>query len=216
MDERTAEVRRVLERYLTEVVENFDLCPWAKPARLGAEVAIEVLWGIPTVDAWSDAARDLLARPETRVAMVVAPQIEATPAELRVIRNRVASRITTAGIADFHPDAIVDTGSPARLVPALRRSPDPLLQLVPLALLESVRGAPPAASIVQQAQILSGQAPPPRGDVADRIAAGNHARVMARRAELEATLASIAEDRRTSYPRAGITVGTGRTRSAAS
>jgi hypothetical protein len=216
VDARTAEVRRVLERYLIEVVEKFDLCPWAKPSRLGDEVAIEVLWGIPTIDAWSDTARELLARPQTRVAMVVAPEIEATPSELRVIRNRVASRISTAGIADFHPDAIVDTGTPARLVPALRRSPDPLLQLVPLALLETVRGQPAKAGLVEQAQILSGQLAPPRGDVADRIAAANHTRVMANRAELEAVLASIAEDRRTSYPRAGITVGTGRSQSAAS
>lgn len=216
MDARTAEVRRVLERYLIEVVETYDLCPWAKPARLGEEVAIAVLWGIPTIDAWSDTARELLAQPGARVAMVVAPEIEATPSELRVIRNRVASRISTAGIADFHPDAIVDTGTPARLVPALRRSPDPLLQLVPLALLETVRGAPSAAGLVEQAQILSGKKAAPRGDVADKIAADNHTRVMARHAELEAVLVSIAQDRRTSYERVGITVGTGRTRSAAS
>jgi hypothetical protein len=169
-----------------------------------------VLWGIPTVEAWTEAARGLLGRAETRVAMVVAPEIEATPSELRIIRNRVASRITTAGIADFHPDATVDVGTPARLVPFLRRSPDPLLQLVPLALLESVRGAPPAVDLAAQAEMLSGQAPPPRGDVADRIAAENHDRVTRVMGDFEAVLAAIAEDRRRSYPRVGITVGTGR------
>jgi hypothetical protein len=210
VDARAAEVRRVLERYLVEVVEKYELCPWAKPARLGDEVAIEVLWGIPTVEAWSEAARGLLGRSETRVAMVVAPEIEATPSELRIIRNRVASRITTAGIADFHPDATADVGSPARLVPFLRRSPDPLLQLVPLSLLDSVRAAPPAADLAAQAEMLSGQAPPPRGDVADRIAAENHERVTRVMGDFEAVLAAIAEDRRRSYLRVGITVGTGR------
>jgi hypothetical protein len=210
VDARAAEVRRVLERYLVEVVEKYELCPWAKPARLGDEVAIEVLWGIPTVEAWSEAARGLLGRSETRVAMVVAPEIEATPSELRIIRNRIASRITTAGIADFHPDATADVGSPARLVPFLRRSPDPLLQLVPLSLLDSVRAAPPAADLAAQAEMLSGQAPPPRGDVADRIAAENHERVTRVMGDFEAVLAAIAEDRRRSYLRVGITVGTGR------
>jgi hypothetical protein len=212
VDARTAEVRRVLDRYLVEVVETYDLCPWAKSARLGGEVAVEILWGTPTIEAWTDAARGLLARRETRVAMVLAPEIEAPPAELRVIRNRVSSRITTAGIADFHPDVTADTASPARLVPYLRRSPDPLLQLVPLALLDSVRGASHSPAIMDQAQILSGQAPPPRIDVADRIAEQNHGRVTARLEAFEAVLAAIAEDRRTSYARAGITVGTGRSR----
>jgi hypothetical protein len=142
--------------------------------------------------------------------MVVAPEIEATPSELRIIRNRIASRITTAGIADFHPDATADVGSPARLVPFLRRSPDPLLQLVPLSLLDSVRAAPPAADLAAQAEMLSGQAPPPRGDVADRIAAENHERVTRVMGDFEAVLAAIAEDRRRSYLRVGITVGTGR------
>ncbi|HUS28991.1 MAG TPA: hypothetical protein VMZ53_10780 [Kofleriaceae bacterium] len=212
MDARTAEVRRVLDRYLIEVVEKYELCPWAKPARLGDEVAIEVLWGIPTIDAWSEAARALLARPKTRVAMVLAPEIEAPPAELRVIRNRVNSRLPGVGIAEFHPDGITDTATAARLVPFLRRSPDPLLQLVPLSLLESVRGAPQIVDVMEQAQILSGQMAPPRGDVADELAEQNHARVTARMAEVEGVLASIAEDRRTSYARVGITVGTGRSR----
>jgi hypothetical protein len=210
VDARAAEVRRVLERYLVEVVEKYELCPWAKPARLGDEVAIEVLWGTPTVEAWAEAARGLLGRATTRVAMVVAPEIESTPAELRLIRNRVATRIPTAGIADFHPDATADVASPARLVPFLRRSPDPLLQLVPLSLLDSVRGALPAADLAAQAEMLSGQAPPPRGDVADRIAAENHQRVTRLMGDFEAVLAAIAEDRRRSYPRVGITVGTGR------
>jgi hypothetical protein len=172
-----------------------------------------VLWGTPTIDEWTDIARGLLARPETRVAMLVAPEIEATPAELRVVRNRLASRITTAGIAEFHPDHIVDTATPARLVTGLRRSPDPLLQLVPLSLLESVRGgSTQSPAIVDQAQILSGNFPAPKPDVTDELAAENHARVTASMAEFESVLAAIQQDRHASYARVGITVGTGRSR----
>ena len=145
--------------------------------------------------------------------MVVAPEIEAGPGELRVIRTRVNARLTTMGIAEFHPDGLVDAATPARFVPALRRSPDPLLQLVPLSLMESVRGVPPIIDVMEQAQLLaSGKMPPLRGDVADDIAEVNHVRVVAERVPFEATLAAIAEDRRASYARVGITVGTGLSR----
>jgi hypothetical protein len=212
VDARTAEVRRVLDRYLVEVVERYDLCPWARPARLGGEVAIAVLFGSPTLDEWTAAARGLLARKETRVAMVVAPEIAATPGELRDIRNQLTARLDGVGIAEFHPDGIMDPTTAPRFVPALRRSPDPLLQCVPLSLLESVRGQPPVVDIIDQAQILAGNIPPIRGDITDDLAEENHARVTKQLDQFEAVLASIAEDRRTSYARAGITVGTGLSR----
>src|SRR5262245_22300304 len=120
---RLAEVRRVLDRYIVEIVETYELCPWAKPARLGDELAVEVLWGTPTAVDWVAAGERLLAREATRVAMVVAPELAATPSDLRAVRDQVAARIPTAGVADFHPDAALDLATPARLVPFLRRSP---------------------------------------------------------------------------------------------
>ena len=201
MDARTAEVCRVLERYLVEVVEAFELCPWALAARLGGEVAIEVVWGAPPVDAWVAAAERALARAGTRVAMVVAPE---WCGPLRPTRDAVAARLPAAGVADFHPDAPLDLATPARLVPYLRRSPDPMLQLVPLALLDAVRGPPPVVDLAAQARILVGTAAAPRGDVADRIAAANHARVARDPEALAQRLAAIAEDRARSYARAGI------------
>jgi hypothetical protein len=136
--------------------------------------------------------------------MIVAPELGADAAELRAVRDRVAGRIPTAGVADFHPDAPLDLATPARLVPFLRRSPDPMLQLVPLVLLDSVRAPPPAVDRALQAQILGGGAPAPRTDVADRIAAANHAHVTSSREAIEAALADIAVDRRRSYARVGI------------
>ena len=159
MDARTAEVRRLLDRYLVEVVEAYALCPWAKPARLAGEIAVDVVFGAPDAAAFATAATALLARAETRVAMVVAPELAVDPAALRAIRDRVAALIPDAGVADFHPHAGLDLASPARLVPFLRRSPDPMLQLVPLAILENVRAAPPVADRAMQAQILGGAAP---------------------------------------------------------
>lgn len=204
MSEKAAEVRRILDRYLVEVVEEYDLCPWARASRTGDELAIEVLLGEPPADAWIAAAERLLARRETRVAMIVAPETAMGAPELRAMRDRVAASVPSAGIAHFHPEAALDLASPARLVPFLRRSPDPLLQCVPLALLDGVRGAPPAIDRALQAQMLRGQAAPPRGDVADRIAAVNHARVSAETAAVTARLDEIARDRRDSYARVGI------------
>jgi len=203
---RLAEVYRLLDRYLVEVVETYDLCPWARGARLNSELAVDVVWGTPTIDAWSSSAAALLARPGTRVAMVVAPELVATPAELRVVRDRVAARISSAGVAHFHPDAPLDAATPARLVPYLRRSPDPLLQLVPLSLLESVRARSPAIDRAHQVQLLGGVSAPPRGDVADRLAAVNHARVTADAAAIAACLEDIAADRARSYARVGIAI----------
>ncbi|NLG63540.1 MAG: hypothetical protein GX539_14980 [Candidatus Cloacimonetes bacterium] len=201
---RRAEVLRVLDRYLVEVVERYELCPWARAAREGGELAIEIVWGAPRLEAWLAAAEALLARPTTRVAMVVAPELAITPAELRALRDRVAARLPGAGIAEFHPEAPLELASPARLVPFLRRAPDPLLQLVPLSLLDSVRAAPPVADRARQAQLLGGLDVTPARDVVARIAAANHRTVSAAHAAITATLDDIARDRRDSYARVGI------------
>jgi hypothetical protein len=203
--DREAVVHRLLERYLVEIVELYDLCPWARGARLGGELAVAVLWGSPNADDFAAAGRDLLARAEVRVAMIVAPQLDVTPAGLHQLRDLVTKLVPSAGVADFHPASPLDLASPARLVPYLRRSPDPLLQLVPLEILDAARARSPAPDLAHQAQILGGHAAPPRGDVATRIAAANHQRV-GDASELARRLSDIAADRAASYARVGITV----------
>lgn len=205
---RAAEVLRLLDRYIVEIVEAYDLCPWARAARTGGEVAAEILWGTPPLADWIAAAERALAQPNARVVMVVAPELALSPAELRAVRGQIAARIPRTGVADFHPDAPLDFASPARLVPYLRRSPDPLLQLVPLALLDSVRGRPSAVDRAAQAQMLGGLARPVRGDVADSIAETNHVRVSGSADALAAVLDDIAADRRRSYPRVGVAINT--------
>ena len=206
--DRDAEPRRLLLRYIVEIVETFDLCPWARAARERDEIAIAVIFGQPSLDAWQAVARELLAHPSTRVAMVVAPELAAAPDDLRTIRDAIAARMPDAGVADFHPDAALDLASPGRLVPFVRRSPDPLLQLVPLALLDSVRAPPPVAGLAAQAQMLGNFAAAPPADVAARIANANHARVSAEHDAIIAAFDAIAADRRASYARAGITINT--------
>jgi hypothetical protein len=202
---RSAEVRRILGRYLAEVVERYELCPWARAAREHGELAIGILWGTPPLEAWVAEAERLLAAPATRVAMVIAPELASSRGELGALRDRVAARIPSAGVAEFHPTAALDLTTPARLVPFVRRSPDPMLQLVPLALLHAVRPAPPAAALAQQAAMLGGHAAAPRVAQPERIAAANHATVTGAHAAITETLEAIAADRRRAYARVGIT-----------
>lgn len=202
---KSTEVLRILDRYLVEIVEAYDLCPWARSARTNGELAIEIVWGSPSMDAWIAAAHRAMAGVKTRVAMVVAPELVIDVGDLRGVRDAVAHAIGSAGVAEFHPNATLDLGTPARLVRFLRRSPDPLLQLVPLSLLQSVRGAPPSLDLAQQAQILRGHVlPPPRIEIGDRIAVENHAMVTAHRDAVIAKLEDIADDRARSYAAAGL------------
>ncbi|HET9627007.1 MAG TPA: hypothetical protein VFP84_36860 [Kofleriaceae bacterium] len=201
---KAAAVHRILARYLVEVVERHALCPWARAAREHGELAVEIVWGTPALAAWRAAAERALARPGAAVAMVVAPELAITRAALAAVRDQLAAALPAAGIAEFHPDAALDLATPARLVPFLRRAPDPLLQLVPLAILDRVRAAPPLAERAQQAAMLGGRAAPPRPATAHRIADANHATLRVAHAEITATLDAIAADRRAAYTRAGV------------
>jgi hypothetical protein len=200
--DRAAEVRRILLRYVVEIVERHDLCPWARGAREAGELAIEVVWGAPDDAAWLRAARGALDR--ARVVMVVAPELAISPGGLRALRDRVAAAIPDAGVADFHPEAPLDLGSPARLVPFLRRAPDPVLQLVPHAILDAVRAQQPLPARTDQIQMLRDRAAPPRPAIAERIAEANHAHVARVADAIAATLADVAADRAASYERIGI------------
>ncbi|MBA3456266.1 MAG: hypothetical protein H0T42_24410 [Deltaproteobacteria bacterium] len=201
---RRTEVLRILSRYLVEVVEAYDLCPWARRARERGELQIDIVWGTPTIGEWVTACEALSVHKQAPVAMVVAPELVIGAGKLHDLRNDVSNRIQSAGIAEFHPEAPLDLLTPARLVPYLRRSPDPLLQLVPLSLLASVRGDSPTVDRMHQVQALGGVAVPPRRDAGDRIADDNHATVSAAHAAITSTLEDIAEDRRRSYELVGI------------
>src|SRR5262249_12264686 len=149
---------------LAEVVERYALCPWARAARERGELAVGILWGEPELDGWVAEAARLLDAPSTRVAMVVSPEAAITRPALAALRDQVAARLPAAGAAEFHPARAPDLAPPARLVPFLRRSPDPMLQLVPLAVIDAARAARAAgaANLAQQARMLGGHAAPPR------------------------------------------------------
>jgi hypothetical protein len=203
MPQRAAEVRRSLDRYLIEVVERFGLCPWAARARATGELVVEIVWGTPTHADWL-AAVDRAAVPHARVIMIVAPETTADPGELRAARDRVAAARAAFGVAEFHPAAPLDLATPPRLVPFLRRAPDPLLQLVPHSVLDAVRRAPQRIDRAEQLAMLGGYAADPTAPVAAEIAARNHATVIADPPAVAAILDDIAADRAQRYAAAGI------------
>ncbi|MCW5806645.1 MAG: hypothetical protein KIT31_30050 [Deltaproteobacteria bacterium] len=188
-------------RYVVEVVQAYGLCPWAH-----TPPATAAIFGAhPPLDAWVAAAEQLLAA-GAEVAMVIAPEAALDRRALAAIRVAVAARLPSAGVADFHPDAPLDLATPARAVPFLRRAPDPLLQLVPLAILDEVRArdAHGAPELRDQARLLGGHDATSHAPIADRIARANFATLARDAAQLTAALAAIDEDRRAAYARAGI------------
>jgi len=197
MDDRDREVRRILDRYLVEVVEAFGLCPWARSARTSGELVVAILWGEPDAPAFAEAATRAFHTPAARVGMVVAPELAVDRLALGRIRDEVAATLGTYGVAEFHPEAPVDLTTSARLVPFLRRSPDPMLQLVPLHVLDAVRAPAPMADRARQIEILRGAEAPT--NVPASIAETNHATVTAHVLDLEAILDDIAVDRAGSY-----------------
>lgn len=199
---RNAEVRRVLDRYLVEVVEAYNLCPWARAARTNGELVTHIFWGTPTHAEVCAVAATVMAIPTMRVAMLLFPEMRPSSRELRGFRDEILKQ-TPAGIADFHPEAELDMLTPSRLVSFLRRSPDPLLQLVPLSILDGVRTPVFVADLAQQQAMLDGTHPPTL-DIGDRIADANHATVKGATDAIVAKLADIAADRATSYARVGI------------
>jgi hypothetical protein len=187
--------RRLLDRYLVEVVERFALCPWAEPARRRGELRVEIVHAIG--DTYAAVAR-IAADPRAALGMVVLAASAITPLELRKLRDD-AIRPDVA-IADFHPLGAGDLATPARLVPLLRRSPDPMLQVVRWSVLEAARRAPPPPDLAAQARLLAGHATTAEPRPSDAIARANHAAISADdAAALTAILDDLARDRAASY-----------------
>lgn len=208
---RAGVVRRVLDRYLVEVVEAFGLCPWAEATRVKGELCVQIVWGEqPSLAQVIERVRAALGAPRCAVAMVVMPELAGGGPALGALREGVARVVREAGVAAFGPHGSLELATPAKLVPYLRCSPDPMLQLVPFSILDAARREPlQVADRAFTARVLAGLAPPPAPSVSDRIAVRNHATATARLGELARVLADIAQDRLAAYRRAGILIDLG-------
>jgi hypothetical protein len=178
-----AEALRLNARYVEEVVIGWGLCPWAARAWSDGQVTQRVFTGVePEVAPVAAFVGELVAKPGAAIGLAIFPRVACTVGAWEKFAERVRRTRAEFLIAAFHPDYVPargDAPTPASLVPFIRRTPDPTLQLVRASLLEDLRG-----------------------DVSDGVARDNHATVTARGpAALEALLAEIRRDRDAAYSR---------------
>jgi hypothetical protein len=143
-----AAARRVYGRYVEEFVETFDICPWAARARLEGRTRVEVVCdGTPDPRLALDAVASLSSDAQVEVGLILFPRLALDRAAFEAfvgeLRELDAARYGIDGpamaIAAFHPDAEARTESAYQLVPFVRRTPDPTVQLVRRSVLDSVR-----------------------------------------------------------------------------
>ena len=198
-----AEALRLNARYVEEVVIGWGLCPWAAQAWRDGAVSRHVLVE-PTpapaaeIDGVLAFIDEIALDPAVSIGLVIFPRATSTEVAWGTFAERVrrADRARRAPeekvpflLAAFHPGsvksataAVVTVANAGALVPFIRRTPDPMLQLV-------------------RADLLEGLAREGR-DVSGEIARANLAAVNARRpGALDALIKEIRGDRDASYAR---------------
>lgn len=171
------------DRYLREIVEALELCPFARRCRESGGLARRVLLQASADPEPLRAHLEELSGPafaHVEVALLLFPRMIVTPSGLERFAadvRRVAEEVATPPVfylVAFHPDGPEDTSTPHRLVPFLRRSPDPTLQLVRASLLDRVRGPDCEDTIyVDPATFDPAALGAPRKSVSTRIAEAN-------------------------------------------
>jgi hypothetical protein len=142
------EALRVYERYATEVVEGLDICPWASRARADGRVATRfVLASSQPEEEALEVMLEVANDPLLEVGLVIFPKLmldrRGFDALVTVLRRRDGERWPEGRaplvLASFHPEAEPHTETPYRLVPFLRRTPDPTIQLVRHSVISALR-----------------------------------------------------------------------------
>lgn len=211
------EALRVYDRYAREVVERFDFCPWATRARREGAVEPRVLLGRDPNDfsASLTLISELAARARITVGLLIYPAFDMGRLDfehfVRRLRQADAERhepgCVPFAMAAFHPHAEPVLDDAERMVPFLRRSPDPTIQLVRSDALSAVRGTPSGGTALVEVWMLSaaGLAKEDAPDVRERIALHNLKTVRELGPDtVEAVLADIERDRATSYANLGL------------
>jgi hypothetical protein len=182
----------VYERYAVEVVERFGFCPWARGARESKSVTLRVLFSENQHDFNDSLALITALESEpagSDIALFIYPLLDLDRLRfedyVRRLRSFAEGGSGTAcafAMAAFHPSASADTSHPDRLVPYVRRSPDPTLQLVRKTALSAIKGLAQGTAFVDIAALsaaaLAALREPLPKPVRERIADQNLATVL--------------------------------------
>lgn len=206
---------RLHDRYLLEVVESLGLCPWARRARLEGHTRQHVVVDDrddDALEATTAAIADWVLDENVEVGFVIFPRLEIERRMFDRFVARVSERQSTLHavghvpfvMAGFHPNAHVDTNTPERLIPFLRRTPDPCIQLVRSRVLDVVRENTPQGTSFIDAATFDFEKPRDEVPLRERIARANVVAVNRHGlAELTRLLDEIREDRDRTYASLG-------------
>lgn len=209
------EVRRINLRFNREIIEGFSVCPYARVAReTRASLVYVRAEQEPTVEALHEVVDELVGQPEVEVAQVIFPLARLSAQDFLAFSARFgeanAARTPRQRPpfvhAAFHPALAYGTETPPRLVPFFRRSPDPMVQLVRLAVLDSIHASKPRGTqffdgdLASMMEMLKQKRPE---SVTDRITRENHERALAGELErIRAIHEDIARDQAEAYEKA--------------
>lgn len=209
-----SEALRLFHRYEHEIVLEYGLCPWAEPSIRAGTMRERVLLQTDLgLDPSLKSLRELDADASVEVAVLIYPRIGLGAKDFErfvsTVRDADAKVHPLGGIpfamAAFHPDSPLDRSSPERLIPFLRRTPDPTMQVVRSAVLERVRGSAPQGTSFVNPATFDFTTPAPQPPLRERIARANFARVEAAGIdEVTRRLDAIRRDREESYERLGV------------
>jgi hypothetical protein len=175
------------ERYAVEVVERFGFCPWARAARESGGVVLNVIFST-NQDDFSESLERLANlhddAEDAEIALFIYPllDLDRLPFEGFVRRLRASAEmhrppLDAFAMAAFHPTATIDATDPDRLVPYVRRSPDPTLQLVRKSALSGIKGLASGTAFVDVSRMslasFKALAEPAPKAVRERIAEQN-------------------------------------------
>lgn len=183
------EAVRVYRRYAVEIVEGLGFCPYAERCREEGRTREVVLTAPIPEDADVLGAIERVAADEgVEIGLLLFPRLDCPRAMLgRWVEHLRKTHAATHGgavlaLEGFHPDATADTASADRLTPFVRRTPDPMVQLTRLSVLDRVRRGTPQGtaffdpSSMDLTALLDEDAKAP---LHDRIAARNLESVLA-------------------------------------